>query len=288
MPDAAWVDRELYPFRPNYLNLDMGRMHYVDEGTGDPLVMVHGTPTWSFLFRHLIRELSTHCRTVAPDHIGFGLSDKPDGWSYRPADHARNLTTLVEHLRLRDITLAVHDFGGPIGLSYALEHPENISRLILFNTWMWSRANDRATVQGSRILGGPIGRFLYRRLNFSPRVLMRVGVGKKNVLTRRVHRQYVRAFPNARQRTGHWILARELIASSDWYESLWQRRDTLRDKPALILWGMKDPAFGAADLARWRELFPKAHVVTFPDTGHFVPEEQGETLVPTVARFMAG
>ncbi len=100
--------------------------------------MVHGTPTWSFMYRHLIRDLSPRYRCIAPDHLGFGLSDRPAGWSYRPEDQARNLARLIETLGLKDLTLVVHDFGGPIGLAYALDHPENVRRLVLFNTWMWS------------------------------------------------------------------------------------------------------------------------------------------------------
>lgn len=132
IPD--WVDRAEYPFEPEAIILGPGTMRYLDEGDGESVVMVHGTPTWSFLYRHLVKGLRDRYRCVVPDHLGFGLSDKPARWSYAPADQARNLTTLIETLGLKDITLVVHDFGGPIGLSYALEHPENVRRLVLFNT----------------------------------------------------------------------------------------------------------------------------------------------------------
>ena len=159
----GWVDRREYPFEPRELDVEGGRLSYVDEGEGAPIVMVHGTPTWSFLYRHLIRELRPRYRCVAPDHLGFGLSDRPADWSYRPEDQGRNLARLIETLGLKDITLAVHDYGGPIGLAYALDHPENVRRLVLFNTWMWSFAGDRRIAWPARILGGRLGRYLYEK-----------------------------------------------------------------------------------------------------------------------------
>ena len=200
----AWVDRREYPFEPRGLDVEGGRLSYVDEGEGAPIVMVHGTPTWSFLYRHLIRDLSPRYRCVAPDHLGFGLSDRPAGWSYRPEDQARNLARLIETLGLKDLTLAVHDYGGPIGLAYALDHPENVRRLVLFNTWMWSFAGDRSVEWVARILGGRLGRYLYERRGFSVRVMLRYAVADRRRYTRAVERQYLEALD------GHatWICAR--------------------------------------------------------------------------------
>ena len=287
MTDTTWVNRIEYPFRSRFFDTDAGRMHYVDEGAGDPVVLVHGTPTWSFLYRHLIRGLSESQRVVAVDHLGFGLSDKPEGAPYRPEDHARRLAALIEQLGLRNLSLGVHDFGGPIGLAYAIEHPENVRRLVLFNSWMWSLRGDGSTERASRFLGGPIGRFLYKRLNFSPRVLIPALMGNKEKFSKAVHRQYIDVFPRARDRQAPWVFARELIGSSEWYERLWDRRDQIRDKPTLILWGMKDPAFTPAALARWLELFPHAEVVRFSEAGHFVPEEEGDAVVSQVAAFLS-
>src|SRR5690606_27916773 len=128
-----WLDRTAYPFRSRVMDLAEGRIHYVDEGQGTPLLMVHGTPTWSFLYRKLIAALAPDYRCVALDHLGFGLSDKPRDGHYRPEDHARRLREFVERLDLRDIVLVVHDFGGPIGLSYAIDRPDNVRALVLGN-----------------------------------------------------------------------------------------------------------------------------------------------------------
>ena len=137
-----WLDRNEYPFESNYFDLPVGKMHYIDEGEGDPIVMVHGNPGWSFEFRNVVKQLSKTNRCIVPDHIGFGLSDKPLGWNYLPKNHAEHFEQLMNHLRLENITLVVNDWGGPIALSYALKKPEKIKKLIIMNTWMWSVEHD--------------------------------------------------------------------------------------------------------------------------------------------------
>lgn len=285
--NALAVKRAVYPFESHYIEVNGGRMHYVDEGEGPPIVMVHGTPTWSFLYRNLLSALVKSHRVVAIDHLGFGLSDKPEEGDYRPETLARNLEALIWRLDLEDIVLVVHDFGGPIGLSYAIEHPENIRALVLFNTWMWSLGGTRAE-KASKIMAGPIGRFLYKRLNFSPKVLIKAAFADKSKLTKDIHRHYVEAFPTSADRHAPWVFARELIGSTDWYESLWSRREQIADKPALALWGMKDPTFGPDALARWKETLRNVKVVEFPDAGHFVQEEAPRESTREVRTFLSG
>jgi haloalkane dehalogenase len=280
------IDRALYPFESHYLEVTGGRMHYVDEGSGPVLVLVHGTPTWSFLYRHLIRDLSRTHRVVALDHPGFGLSDKPRGGDYRPKSLARNVDTLVERLGLEEIVLVVHDFGGPIGLSHALDHPANVRGLVLFNTWLWSLAGTPAE-KASRLLGGRLGRFLYTWLNFSPRVLLPSLFGDRRKLDKAVHRQYLAPFPTRSDRYAPAAFARELMASADWYESLWNRRSTLAHIPALLLWGMKDSAFGPEALERWKLALPHARVVEFAEAGHFVQEEAPDEATAHVREFLS-
>lgn len=280
----AWVDREEYPFEPRALDVGAGTMRYVDEGEGPPVVMVHGTPTWSFLYRHLVKGLCDSHRCIVPDHLGFGLSDKPRDWSYRPADQAANVTRLIDTLGLKDVTLIVHDFGGPIGLAYAIEHPENVRRIVLFNTWMWSFRGDRRMERAGALFGSAVGRLLYR-FGFSVHVLWRNAVKDRRRYTPAVHRQYVAplAAPQARHAT--WVYARELLGSSDWYESLWARRDRIARIPALFLWGMKDPAFGPA-LPRWRTVFERAQIIELATTGHAPPEERAPEILPTLRKFL--
>lgn len=287
MQQQNWLDRTAYPFQPHFFQLDQGRMHYVDEGNGPPIVMVHGTPAWSFLYRAFIKDLAQDYRCIAPDHLGFGLSDKPAEGTYQPARLSQNLTQLIESLGLRDITLVVHDFGGPIGLGYALDHPENVRRLIIFNTWMWPINDDPQITRMNKILGGPFGRFLYTQLNISPRQLYPLVFGDKTKLRRDVQQQYVQTTHRPDERLAMWTFARELVGSTDWYQQLWDKRERIKDIPTMLLWGMKDPSFPPKQLARWRELFPKAEVVMFPENGHFIQEEAPEQAISAIRRFLA-
>lgn len=282
MTQPAWLDRQAYPFSSHYINLPHGRVHYVDEGSGDVILMVHGTPTWSFLYRHLIKGLSTTHRVIAPDLLGFGLSDKPADYSYHASAQAATLKDFIQALDLTDITLVLHDFGGPFGLSYAIDHPDNVRHIVLANTWMWSLQDDWQKVVVGRLLGGPIGRFLYHRFNFEVNVIVPAAYGDKSTLTRAIHDQYRHASRDADARQAIWIYTGQLLDGGDWYDSLWQRRDALRDIPALILWGMRDVVFGKKYLERWQTVFDHAQIETLPTTGHFVYEEQGDALVPII------
>jgi haloalkane dehalogenase len=287
MQEFEWVDREAYPFAPRFLALPAGRMHYVDEGAGAPVVMVHGTPDWSFSFRHLIRDLAHDYRCVAPDHLGFGLSDRPGGYSYHPSEQAANLRRLIEHLDLRALTLVLHDFGGPIGLAYALEHPENVRGLVLMNTWMWSLRGDPHFELFRRLMGGALGRFLYLRMNFSTRVIMRSAYGDRRKLTPRIHEQYLRALPTPAARQGTWAYAQALLGASDWFDSLWQRRERIASIPTLLLWGMRDVAFREKELRRLEALFAQARTVRFPDAGHFPQEERPAEVAAEIRAHLA-
>lgn len=272
-PPPDWLDRDAYPFEPHTVDTADGRLRYLDEGEGPPVLLVHGTPTWSFLWRRLVARLSRTHRVIAPDHLGFGLSEKPPDAPYRPRDHARRLAALVDDLGLDDFALVVHDFGGPVGLPLALDRPDAVRALVLFNTWMWSLAGDPQAARASRLLGGPIGRFLYTRFNLSPRVLLPALYGDRRQLDPDTHRHYLRPFPDAASRKAPWTLAAALVGESEWYESLWERVGRLADVPALLLWGEQDPAFGPEALERWRRALPHAAVERYPEAGHFVQEE---------------
>src|SRR6187551_695636 len=177
---VSWVDRNAYPFRSRWLTLPEGRVHYINEGssrgTDEPIVLVHGTPTWSFEYRHLISGLRADHRVIALDHLGFGLSERPADASYTPEAHAARFRAFVDGLGLTRFTLVVHDFGGPIVLPVALDDPGRVSRLVVLNSWMWSFADDpapemREMARRARMVSGAFGRFMYRRLNASLRLV---------------------------------------------------------------------------------------------------------------------
>jgi haloalkane dehalogenase len=283
----AWVDRQAYPFSTHRLKLTDGSVSYVDEGQGEPVLLVHGTPTWSFEYRHLIRALSARHRCIAPDHLGFGLSERPAEFPYTPEAHARVLAEFVDRLNLDRFTLVAHDFGGPISLPLALDRPGRVRGLVLLNTWMWSFADDRGMARKARLAGGALGRFLYRRLNFSLRAITPQAYGDRRKLTPAIHGQYLAPFPDADGRGRVlWALARALLGSSDFYDSLWQRRDRLAALPALILWGMKDSAFQPPLLQRWRRALPGARVVELAEAGHWPHEEEPAEVLRHLEAFL--
>jgi haloalkane dehalogenase len=283
-----WVDRTAYPFESKSVTLSVARMHYIDEGSGDPILFVHGTPTWSFEWRHLVSALSATHRCIAPDLLGFGLSDRPSNFSYTPETHAETLRKFVDHLGLDAFTLIVHDFGGPIGLPLALAEGSKVDRIVIINSWMWPLDDDPDMMRKARIAGGALGRWMYRNLNLSLRVLMPSAYGRRSALTKEIHRQYLEVFTDksARVRVLH-ALARALIGSRDHYARLLERRDRLQHRATLIVWGMKDRAFTPKLLARWRALLPNAAVVTLPDAGHWPHEESPDAVLHALRPWLA-
>jgi len=286
MNDTGWLDRNEYPFEPRYLDLEPGRMHYLDEGGGDPVVMVHGNPAWFFLYRNLIKGLLPEYRCVAMDHIGFGLSDKPLDWHYSPEGHAENLASLIHELGLTDITLVVQDWGGPIGLSYAVRNPERVKALIILNTWMWPVNNDWYYVLFSRFMGGVMGRFLIRRVNFFVRVIMPMAYGERMKLTGDIHRHFLMPLRKPQERKGCWVMPRQILGSKEWLGELWRERTAICGKPALIVWGMRDIAFRKKELKVWLEAFPAARVRCLEGAGHYVQEEGAVELNQAAKSFL--
>lgn len=282
----SWLNRSIYPFSPRSFKSADGRMSYVDEGAGSglPIVFVHGTPTWSFLYRRLIEELSEKRRCIAVDHFGFGLSDKPAGAPYHPEDHSRRLKALLDELEIPEFVLVVHDFGGPIGLDLATRHARRVRGLMIFNTWMWSEAENDQAKKLSRFVAGPVGRFLYKWLNFSPRVLLKMGFHDKSKLSREVHRHYLRPFGNSSEREGPWRLGCEL--ASTWYDGIWERREAIARVPTQILWGMEDKAFQERHLQKLEGVFHNAETLRLEGVGHFPQEEAPQESIGALRRLL--
>lgn len=281
------IDRSEYPFESKWMQLDAGQMHYIDEGSGEPIVFVHGTPTWSFEWRHLIKALSPNYRVIAADHMGFGLSERPRKAPYTPEWHAENFAQFIERLDIGPFNLVVHDFGGPIALRTAIRRPDLIERLVLINTWMWSFAGDRDMEKKGRIAGSRLGRILYRWANLSLKIITPAAYGDKAKLTPAIHRQYLDRFPDRWSRGAVlWPLAKALLGSRSYYDSLWQQRAALEKKPTLIIWGMKDSAFRPHQLARWRATLPNPRVIEIKDAGHWPHEEQPDQVIDAVRSFV--
>ncbi len=284
---VSTIDREAYPFRDHWVSLSAGNMHYVDEGEGETLLFIHGTPTWSFEWRHLISALSLDYRCIAPDLMGFGLSGRPREFAYTPEAHAEAIQEFVDKLNLKNITLVVHDFGGPIALPVCLRNPILVKRLVIINSWMWSFTGDQDMERKGRLAGSWLFRLLYQWTNFSLRVMTPQAFGDKSKLTPEVHQQYLDRFPDRWSRgTVLWTLARALMRSTAYFESLWAERKKLQGRPTLIVWGMKDPAFPPYQLHRWRRLLPDAEVVRLKDAGHWPHEEAPRPVIHALRRFL--
>lgn len=266
-----------------------GRLHYIDEGPRDsrPIVFVHGTPTWSFEWRHLVSACSATHRCIALDHLGFGHSDRPRDFPYTPEAHAQNFRAFVDGIGLDRFTLVVHDFGGPIALPVALDQPERIERLVLINTWAWSFEDDREMASRARLAGGALGRFLYRYANASLRLIMPSAYGDRRKLTPAIHKEYLDRFPDRWSRGAVlWPLAHSLLGSSAFFRSLAERLPRLAGVPTLIIWGLRDSAFRPAQLERWKRELPHAEVVTIPDAGHWPHEEAPGDIAAALTRFV--
>jgi haloalkane dehalogenase len=283
----AWLDRNEYPFRNHWARLPGGAtMHYIDEGAGPVLLFMHGTPTWSFEWRHIIRELSGRYRCIAPDLLGMGLSDRPAGFAYTPEAHSEMLSALVRELGLDRYTLVLHDYGGPIGLPLLFSAPERVEKVVLLNTWAWSFADDAQMRSRARLAGGSLGRFLYRWFNASLRLIMPSAYGDRRKLTPAIHGQYLSVFPDRDSRSRVlWPFARALLGSSAFFDRLWQQRNLLAGKPVLIVWGVKDSAFQPSQLRRWRQALPNARAVELP-VGHGPQEEAAAETAAAMREFL--
>ena len=200
---------------------------------------------------------------------------------------ARDWMTLPQHALDMVLVPSAMGHATSMGLGLALAQPDRVERLVLFNTWMWSIADDPAIARGARVAGSWAGRLLYRHLNFPVKALMPKVVGDRRVLTPEIVRHYAAPLASPDERMGAWACAHALLDAGPWYDWLWSQRGRLRGKPMLLLWGMKDPTFGVRYLERWRTEFPDAQVHTFPASGHFVPEEAAAEAGPLLERFVA-
>ena len=262
-------------------------MHYVDEGSGEPVVFVHGNPAWSFEFRHLITGLRSEFRCVAPDHIGFGLSSRSDRKDdHHPAAHAEAFAALLDDLDLQDVTLYLTDWGGPIGLDFARRNPDRVKRLVVTNTWCWPVNRDPHFWFFSKMMASPLGQFLIKRANFFVNGVMPRAVGNKDVLTSEVMEHYRNAQPSAAARAAVAALPGHIVGTTDWLQEIWQDRAAFCGKPALIFWGAKDIAFRSTELDRWRSEFTDVEVHEFADCGHFLAEEAPERILPALRAFL--
>ena len=277
----SWLDKNEYPFQSNYFDVNEYRLHYIDEGKGDTILFIHGTPSWSFDYRNVIKKLRSSYRCIAMDHIGFGLSDKPEAYNYSTQNHSHTLEKFILARKLENITLVVHDFGGPIGLDVAIKFPEKIKNIVVLNSWLWSSKTDADFIKLGKILKSPLLPFLYLYLNFSPKFIMPKAFGDKK-LSKQLIKQYTFPFADKTQRQGALAFAKSLLNDQDWFEELWNKKQSLSAKPTLFIWGMKDPVIKPPYLEKFVSGFSNSKTIKLESSGHFPQEEQPEAVAEAI------
>lgn len=277
----AWVPRELFPFESRFLEIDGHVVHYVDEGSGPTLLLLHGNPTWSFIYRDIIKRLAPAFRCVALDYPGFGLSAAARGYDYRPRSHAHIVEEFVRRLQLGSFTLFVQDWGGPIGLWVAGRHPARIRALVIGNTWAWPITGDKHFETFSKVMGGAVGRFGINNFNAFVNVLIPLGIRRQRV-SRIVMDAYRGPFRERAARKATWIFPREIVASADFLREVELGLPLLADLPALLLWGDCDAAFRSVERQRFESTFRRHRTHVLHGAGHYIQEDAAEEIVRAI------
>lgn len=288
--------RAQWPYAPRFARVNGWRMHYVDEGEGDPVVLLHGNPTWGFLYRDVIGPLvRSGRRVIVPDMIGFGLSEKPTREQAHSLDgHAANLTALLRQLDLKRIALVCHDWGGPTGLSFALGNPERMRALVIMSTWAWPLppAQFHTRIFPWRMMHAPlVGPYLLGRHNVLAGRGIYLSVVDREKFRRTAQAAYEAVLPDPASRLLTWTWPRWIpldesaraLARFRWLE----QELATSQLPALLIWGREDDVFDAATFsARFKQLLPHAegpHLVT---GRHFLQEDSGPEIARLVAAFL--
>ena len=288
------MKKSLYPFESHFFEQNGLRQHYLDEGQGAPVVMVHGNPTWSFYYRNLVTALKGQYRVIAPDHIGCGLSDKPadSGYSYTLKQRVDDLDALLDHLQIKEkITLVLHDWGGMIGMAYASRHPERIARLVILNTAAFHLpAGEKFPLALKICRETQLGVFLILGFNAFARFAARIGC-KRHPLTPELQEAYCSPYDTWQNRiaTLRFVQDIPLNTGDAGYELISEVQDGLHrfaDRPMLICWGEKDFVFDTVFRDEWQRRFPRAEVHSFADCGHYILEDAKEEVIPLIVDFL--
>ncbi|MFI5131962.1 MAG: alpha/beta fold hydrolase [Chitinophagales bacterium] len=286
------VSPELYPFDSHFETIGGHQYHYVDEGEGEPVIMLHGNPTWSFYYRELIQKLSPYFHCLVPDHIGCGYSDKPDDsqYSYTLEQRVRDLETFLQKKAItQNIHLVVHDWGGIIGMAYTHRHPESIKKIVLLNTAAFHLPKSKSFPIALRFFRTWLGGFMIRASNAFSGLATIEGV-KRISLSKDVKKGLTAPYNSWKNRiaTLRFVQDIPLKPQDPGYEIVTDVQDHLgqfHNTPTLIAWGMKDLVFDRHFLETWIKYLPKARVYRFEDSGHYILEDQQEAIGKLVLDF---
>jgi haloalkane dehalogenase len=274
-------DPSLFPFESRWFDSSVGPVHYIDEGDGPPLLLMHGNPDWSFLYRKIVSGLRGEFRCVAPDYPGFGLSVHPAGYGYTPAEHAKVIGELVDQLDLNEMVVMGQDWGGPIGMDIASRRADRVRGMVMGNTWFWPD-NGRTMRMFSTAMGSRPIQYLIKRRNFFVSPLMKRSLRVKISDAEFAH--YTDVVPTPESRDGIAVFPIEIMRSHPWLGELETRvAETLAGKPVVLMFGRKDPALASdAIIDRWRKQFPDATYIDLPEAGHYIQEDAPDEIVEAI------
>jgi haloalkane dehalogenase len=278
------IPRALFDADHKFVDLPTGaRVHYVDEGTGDTLLFLHGNPSWSFQWRDLVHGLRGSHRCIALDYPGFGLSQAPARFGFTAREESRVVEEFVDRLGLRDLTLIMQDWGGPIGIDFAERHPEVVRRVVLGSTWAWPTSRSEPRGLWSVIAGGPVGEFA--QVNFNGIASFGIRSSVVRELPPDVYDVYMRPFRPLNRRGIAAFYPWQITAASAYFAELEAGLSRIVDKPALIFWALEDPGFPRSDLAKWEKAFPNHKTVELPKSNHFFFEDAAPQMVEEISAF---
>jgi len=278
-----------FPFKPRFKKINGFNMHYVDEGNGEPIVCLHGMPTWAYLYREFITKLSGKYRLVVPDHMGFGKSDVPEDKPYRMAQHVDNLSKLLLALDLKDINLVVHDWGGPIGFGFAVDHPERIKRLVILNTSIG------VTREGTHLWYSDIEKngvydAFFSNMKENAAKLFSMAVFNQDRITPTMLKAYTAPFPDASYCKGTLAFPQDIPVgfSHPSAPAMLHVRDNLgklAGKPKIAIWGMQDIVFPPQFIDRWKKFYPDIKVHEVANASHFLQEDAPAEIITIIKDF---
>ncbi len=274
-----------YPFKNNFLNTDNGRLHYLDEGEGHPIIMIHGNPTWSFFYRNVVKDLQKNYRCIVPDHIGCGLSDKPQDFEYTLENHVNNVLKLIKELKLDKFSLIVHDWGGAIGMGVATTMPDKVMSMTIMNTAAFKSQDIPFTIGLCKlpIIGAP----MVRAFNAFAWPATFMAVEKK--LSKEVKQGYLFPYNNYHNRIATAQFVKDIPLKPD--HRSWNKLDSIENSlkevtcPKLFIWGAKDFCFNMGFLNRWKDFFPNEKYVVYEDAGHYVLEDEKDNCIREIGSF---
>lgn len=278
-----------FPFKPHFRQVNGFQMHYVDEGRGEPIVCVHGEPTWGYLYRRFVRPLAKSRRVVVPDHMGFGKSDIPQDRPYTLAQHVDNFTKLLLGLDLANITLVFQDWGGPIAFGFATVHPDLVKRLVIMNTGVGVYPAGTRTWVSDLEAQGTLESALGDMATFVPRMF--AATLMHSTATDTMIRAYTAPFPDRASCIGAIAFPRDIPVGNDHpsaktMRAIEQKLDLLKTKPKTVIWGMRDPIFRKGALERWKKIYPGIECHELANASHFLQEDDPDEIVAIIRSFL--